>query len=166
VYIKNRLSHTLIKKTPFEALTGQQPDITNRRIFGSRIYAKKPGQRDAKLDHHTSNGIFVGYTATTKNIYYIDESSNNVKMATHALFDEAHFTVKHADAPLAAQVLQRLGYANFDNEYKNGHFIPDETIKIKRLSKRATTPTQSTSASIGLDIYHSGDEITLHPQEM
>ena len=87
-------------------------------------------------------------------------------MATHALFDEAHFTVKHADAPLAAQALQQLGYANFDNKYKDGHFIPDKTIKIKRLSKRATTPTQSTSASIGLDIYHSGDDITLHPQEM
>ena len=47
VYIKNRLPHILIKKTHFEALTGQQPEVTNLRVFGSRIYAKKPGQRDA-----------------------------------------------------------------------------------------------------------------------
>ena len=66
VFIKNRLPHRHIKITPFEAITGQQPDLTNLRTFGSRIYAKKPGKRPAKLDHHTSNGTFVGYTTTTK----------------------------------------------------------------------------------------------------
>ena len=138
VYIKNRLPHTLLNKTPFEALTGSKPDVTNLRIFGSRLFAKKPGERPAKLDHHTSNGIFVGYTATTKNVYYIDDLTNNVKMGTHALFDEAHFTVNSNHAPLAAQALQRLGYSNFDNEYKDGVFLPDATLQVKRLSHKAT----------------------------
>ena len=82
-------------------------------------------------------------------------------MGTHALFDEAHFTVQSSNAPLAAQALQRLGYANFDNEFKDGSFIPDATIKINFSAK---PPTQSTSQSIGLDIYHSGKDITIHPQ--
>ena len=51
------------------------------------------GKRPTKLDHHISNGTFVGYTATTKNMYYIDDATNTVKNGTHALFDEAHFTV-------------------------------------------------------------------------
>ena len=82
-----------------------------------------------KLDNHTSNGIFFGYTATTKNIYYIDEAFNNMKIGTHSLFDETYFTVDTIKTPLAAQALQRLGCANFDNKYKHGTFIPDTTIQ-------------------------------------
>ena len=166
VYIKNRFPHSYIKTTPFEALTGQQLDLINLRIFGSRLFVKKPGKRNAKLDHHTSIGIFMGYTATTKNVYYIDDTTNNVKMDIHALFDGAHFTVQSTTASLAAQALQRLGYANFDNEYKDGKFVPDHTLKIKRLINRATIPTQSTSQSTGLDIYHSGNTIVLSLDEM
>ena len=47
------------------------------------------------------------------------------------LFDEAHITADSNNAPLAAQALQQLRYANFDNEYKDGKFTPDATIKIK-----------------------------------
>ena len=79
VYIKNRIPHAFIKKTPYEALTGIKPNITNLRTFGCRVFVRKPGDKPAKLDHHTSNGIFVGYTATTKNVYYIDDASLNVK---------------------------------------------------------------------------------------
>ena len=108
------------------------------------------------MDHHTSNGTFVGYTDTTKNVYYIDDETNTVKNDTHALFDESHFTVDSKNAPIAAQTLQRLGYANFDREFKDGVFIPDITLQIKKLSHNATTPTQSTSQSVGLDLYYSG----------
>ena len=110
VFIENRLPHTFINKTPFETPTGTKSDITNLRIFSSRIYAKNTGHRSAKLDHRTSNGIFLGYMATTKNVYYIDDAAQNVKTSTHALFDEAHFTVNVNKSPLAAQALQRLGY--------------------------------------------------------
>ena len=68
---------------------------------------EKPGKRPAKLDHHTSNGTFLGYTATTKNVYYIDDDTNNVKNGTHALFDDAHFIIESKFAPIAAQALQR-----------------------------------------------------------
>ena len=35
VYINNRLPHTILNMTPYQALTGQQPNLTNLRIFGS-----------------------------------------------------------------------------------------------------------------------------------
>ena len=68
IYIKNRPPHIGIKKTPFQALTGKKPDISNPRTFGSWLYAKKPGQRHAKLDNRSSNGILIHDTATTKNV--------------------------------------------------------------------------------------------------
>ena len=45
-------------------------------------------------------------------------------------------------------------------------FIPDATLNIKRLSNKATIPTQSTSSSIGLDLYHSGESVTIQPNQM
>ena len=161
VYIKNRLLHSSIKTTPFKASTGQQPNITNLRNFVSRIYVKKPRKRDVKLDNHTSNGIFLGYTATTKNVYYKDKESSNAKMGTHVIFDEAHFAVPASKILIAAQILQQLGYANFNNEYKDGKFISGGTLKVKLLSKTVIAPAQSTPDSIGRDIYYSGPPITI-----
>ena len=50
--------------------------IQQTRIFASRLYTKKPGQRNAKLDNHTSKYILLGYTSTNKNVYYIDDITN------------------------------------------------------------------------------------------
>jgi hypothetical protein len=89
VYIKNRLPHQSVKKSPYEAFTGIQPDLSRLKIFGTRIYAKKPGKRSFKLDHHTATGYYLGTTASTKNILYIDKILECIKNATHVIFDEA-----------------------------------------------------------------------------
>ena len=64
VYIKNRIPHTALNMTPFQAFTGKKPNLSDLRIFGSRVYARKPGKAKAKLDHHTSKGVFLTVTAT------------------------------------------------------------------------------------------------------
>ena len=92
--------------TPYEVLIGSQTNITNLRIFGCRVFVRKPNIKKAKLDYNTSNGIFIGYTATTKNIYYIDDATSIVKIGTHVVFDETHFTAPRGKQPLAAQSLQ------------------------------------------------------------
>lgn len=69
-----------------------------------------------------------------KNVYYINNSSNNVKMGTHALFDEPHFTVESKNVPLVAHALPQLGYNNFDNRYKNSNFMSASTHSVKHLS--------------------------------
>ena len=69
--------------------------------------------------------------------YYIDDDSNVIKNGT---LDEVHFTVESKFAPIDVQALQQLGYANFDNEFRDGIFIPDATIKVKRLSQDAKIP--------------------------
>ena len=93
VYIKNRLYHHSIKSTPYQQMTGNQPDLTELRIFGCRIFAKLTGKRRTKLDHHTAKGFFLGYTASNKIMRYIDEKTGVIKTATHAIFDEACMTL-------------------------------------------------------------------------
>jgi len=59
VYIRNRCLNRRIGKTPYEAMTGRKPDVSNMRVFGSRCFAYK--QEKKKLDTRCTEGIFVGY---------------------------------------------------------------------------------------------------------
>ena len=153
-YVKYRLPHSFIKMAPYQVLTDPQLKLKNLRTFVSRIYVRNPGKIDAKLDHHISNNVFVGYTVTNNNVYYIDDATNNLKIGTHTLFDGAQFIFNIRNALNTAQTLQYLGYVNFDNKFKGDKSIADNALKIQRLTIKA--PSESTSQSIVLDLYHSG----------
>lgn len=160
VHVKNRLPHTSISSTPYQKLTGKKPNLSKLRIFGSRVCARIPGaSKFPKLDHKNTNGIFLGYTATDKNIYFEDDTTQKVLISTHALFDEAHLSVTNTTAPLGSQALQRTGYSPEDDR--------DETkpIQFKLLSSNATTPSISTRHSIGIDLHSaSNNPIIIAPK--
>ena len=164
VYIRNRLPHHSTGTTPYESLTGMQPDLSGLRIFGSRLYARKPGKRTAKLDTNTYKGYFIGFTATDKNIIYIDEDTGRIKTGTHVIFDEAHMSVPAANAPLAAQTLQRLGYYSKEDWVKES-FAADEQDKflVQHLTTNAITPTRGTKDSIGYDLHLNADQNIIIP---
>ena len=162
VYVKNRLPHKSISCTPFQKLTGKKPDVSKLRIFGSRVCARIPGaSKFPKLDQKNTNGIFLGYTATDKNIYFEDDTTQKVLISTHALFDEAHLSVANNSAPLGSQALQRTGYSPEDDR--------DETkpIQFKLLTSNATSPSISTKESIGIDLHSaSNDPIVIEPNSI
>jgi deoxyuridine 5'-triphosphate nucleotidohydrolase len=163
-YIRNRLPHNSIKKSPYESFTGNKPDLSGLRIFGSRVYAKKPGKRHAKLDDHTYKGFFVGFTATDKNVRYIDENTGRIKISTHVIFDEAHFSQPANKAPLAAQTLQRLGYYAKEDWIEPIDAQKSTEFNIQLLTKTAKTPTRGSADAIGYDLYFDNTHpITIQP---
>lgn len=108
VHLKNRLWHSAIDCTPYQAWTGKVPDISHLRVFGSLISPRRNGPRPAKLDKHTYDGIFLGYTSTYKNIVYIDTNSGRVKHCqAPSSFDESHFSSERR--PPGPQFLFNLG---------------------------------------------------------
>jgi dUTP pyrophosphatase len=163
VYIKNCILHRSLKTTPYEKFTGTKPDLSNLKIFGSKIYARKPGCRKFKLDNNTANGIFLGYTATDKNVIYIDSITGKVKIATHVIFDKAHMTVPASKSPIAAQTLQRLGYYAKEDWITEQQTVNDNSnLLVQKLSDTATMPKQATNNSIGYDMYaNSKDKIII-----
>jgi hypothetical protein len=88
IRLYNLFPHGDCKVSPFEIINGRKPDVSRLRIFGCRVYIRPPGRRVSKLDHHVIKGIFLGYTATLKQIYYLEDSTGKVKVASHARFDE------------------------------------------------------------------------------
>ena len=107
VYLKNRLWHSALTLTPFEAWTGDPPDLSHLRVFGSLLTARIPGARPAKLDRQTYDGIFLGYTSSPSTVTYIDVHSGRVKTGGNFIFDEAHYTSTHR--PPGPQFLFDLG---------------------------------------------------------
>ena len=59
MYLHNRLVHTVIPKTPFEAYFGAKPDLLCLKLFGSRVCVKLSGSCHSELDCHDFKGIFL-----------------------------------------------------------------------------------------------------------
>ena len=58
-YIRNRCFNSRLAKTPYEALIGKQPNLSNMHVFGCTCYAFV--QNAKKLDARSQKGIFIGY---------------------------------------------------------------------------------------------------------
>jgi len=165
VYVKNRLPHRALGITPYQAYTGRKPDIRHLRIFGSPVVSRLPGRRPAKLDSHTSGGIFLGFTSTSKNIYYRDSETKRVKIATHVTFDEAGYTIPDSQLTPIQRTLQRCGHAQDQHcTTSTPEEIPSSTnvLQVQLLTPQATLPTRGTPDSAGLDLY-SATQVDLPP---
>ncbi|XP_068211921.1 uncharacterized protein [Palaemon carinicauda] len=76
-YIRNRCFSDHLKQTPFFALTGIMPDLSNMRVFGSDCYVYNRDKK--KLDDRCSKGIFVGYDkGSPAYLVYFPETDNVV----------------------------------------------------------------------------------------
>jgi dUTP pyrophosphatase len=168
VYLKNRLPHRSIPTTPYQEYTGRRPDAKYLRIFGCPIITKLSGKRPAKLDSHTATGIFLGYTATDKNVYYQDTILKKIKVTTHVIFDEAGFTVPKLQLTPIQEALQHAGQeqmcpaqpVDVTECHKLARDQDDNNyIAVKRLSPLAKLPVQGTPQSAGLDLFSAVDII-------
>ena len=45
-YLKNRMYHIAIRKTPYKMMTGEKPNLSNIKIFGCKMCAKKNQQKE------------------------------------------------------------------------------------------------------------------------
>jgi hypothetical protein len=107
----NLVPHGDRAASPFEMIRGKQPDLSKLRIFGCNVYIRPPGRRASKLEPHANQGRFLGYTSTLKQIYYLENTTNKIKVAAHARFDEGmSSTPLDALPPFAVQLRRALGH--------------------------------------------------------
>ena len=75
-HIKNRTYNSIINKTPYEALTGNKPNISYIRILGSLAYILDPKEvRNktslGKFSNKANKGILIGFRSSKNFIIYI-----------------------------------------------------------------------------------------------
>ena len=163
VFIKNRLphSHHQFLLSPFEAYTGRRPDLSNLKVFGAALRIRKPGRRKTKLSNHTYVGRFLEFVGTDKNVKYYDVRSERVKIATHVVFDEAHFS--SSDKPSGAVALYNAGMAIETKNNDSAKF--DLPVNYVKLSDKAKIPSRATEGSVGSDL-HSAETKVIPPHTL
>ena len=66
-YVRNHTPTTALKrKMPYEAFHGKKPDVGALHIFGSRCHVCIPKEKRGKLNAHSVDGIFCGFTPKSK----------------------------------------------------------------------------------------------------
>lgn len=66
-HIRNRVPLARLNgKTPFEAWTGEKPDVSHLHIFGSRAYMHIDETQRKKLENKSKEMVFVGYALGQK----------------------------------------------------------------------------------------------------
>ena len=173
VYVKNRLPHSShqMRKSPYEAYSGIKPNLSLLRVWGCRVIVKDPQLRKAKLDSNTSRGIFLRYTATDKNIVFLDVDTNMEKIASHVVFDEANYSIG-SNTP-GSKILKELGTKDTqlstsktanDTQLSTSKTAKDtqlstsktenyNTIKVKKLHENAKIPIRANATAAGMDLF-------------
>ena len=88
-HIKNRSFHKSVKgMTPYKAWFGQNPNVSNFRIFGTKAWARIPFEKRKALQPKSKECLMVGYSEETKG-YKLFETSTCKKFVERSVkFEE------------------------------------------------------------------------------
>jgi hypothetical protein len=91
----NRLYlHHLLKKTSYELLTGNKPNVSYFRVFGSKCYILVKKGRHSKFAPKAVEEFLLGYDSNTKAYRVFNKSSGLVEVSSDILFDETNGSPK------------------------------------------------------------------------
>jgi hypothetical protein len=83
--------HRLLKKTSYELLTGNKPNVSYFRVFGSKCYILVKKGRHSKFAPKAVEGFFLlGYDSNTKAYRVFNKSSGLVEVSSDVVFDETN----------------------------------------------------------------------------
>ena len=90
-YILNRaLIRPIHKKTPYELWHGWKPNISYFHVFGCKFFVHNNGKDNLeKFYAKADEGIFLGYSTTSKAYKIFNRRSLIVEESIHVVFDES-----------------------------------------------------------------------------
>jgi hypothetical protein len=87
----NRLYlHRLLKKTSYELLTGNKPNVSYFCVFGSKCYILVKKGRSSKFAPKAVEGFLLGYDSNTKAYRVFNKSSGLFEVSSDVVFDETN----------------------------------------------------------------------------
>jgi len=88
VYVRNRSPHAGRDVTPWEAFTGEKPDVSGFRVWGSKAYALLPDKQQRGMNPKTMEGNMVGYGAGGVGYRVMNPTNNTVVLRRDVAIDE------------------------------------------------------------------------------
>ncbi len=92
VFIRNTCFNPRLGKTPYEALIGKQPNLSNMHVFGSTCCAFI--QNAKKLEARSQKGIFIGYDNGSPAYLVFYPETNKVQKVRRVKFIDNFQAVK------------------------------------------------------------------------
>ena len=87
-HIQNKAFHKSLKgMTPYKAWFGQNPNVSNFRIFGTRAWARIPYEKRKGLQPKSKECIMVGYGEETKGYKLFETSTCNTFVERSVKFE-------------------------------------------------------------------------------
>ncbi|KAI4351285.1 hypothetical protein L6164_005661 [Bauhinia variegata] len=88
-YILDRcLIRSILKKTPYELWKGRKPNVSYFLAFGCICYLYNNGKNIlGKFDAKSDEGIFLGYSLTSKAYRVYNKRTKSVEESMHVIFD-------------------------------------------------------------------------------
>jgi hypothetical protein len=132
--------HRLLKKTPYELLTGNKPNVSYFRVFGSKFYVLLKRSKSSKFAPKVYEGFMLGYDSNSRAYCVFNKDSGCVETTCDEVFDETNGSqveqydlddVDNEEAPCDA--LRNMAI---------GDVRPQETNGDQPSSNEATPPTQ------------------------
>ena len=148
-YIRNRCFNDRLGKTPYEAMTGLRPNLSNMHVFGAVCYAYI--QNPKKLEPRSREGIFVGYDKNSPAyLVYFPESMKVEKVRCVKFFDSPEFedTGKNGQVEDEIDTIPRV---TPHNEQQN--IIDEEKPATPPVGNVARYPTRTRNKPTYLDEY-------------
>ena len=88
-YLRNRApTRALNGKTPYEAWTGNKPDVSHFREFGCNVWVLDETKNRSKLAPKSNKFIFVGFHDGSKSVRYYDAKTRTIKVSRNVAFNE------------------------------------------------------------------------------
>ena len=88
IYTKSKPDSSRRRKTPYEGLNGETPNVQHFKVFGCDAYAHVPKDERGKLDSKAQKYIFLGYGTTTKGYRLYDDKNCKMLYSRDVLFIE------------------------------------------------------------------------------
>jgi hypothetical protein len=82
--------HRLFKKTSYELLTGNKPNVSYFHVFRSKCYILVKRGRHSKFTPKAVEGFLLGYDSNTKAYRVFNKSSGLVEVSSGAVFDKTN----------------------------------------------------------------------------
>jgi hypothetical protein len=80
----------LLKKTSYELLTSNKPNVSYFCVFGSKCYILVKKGRNSKFAPKVVEGFLLGYDSNTKAYRVFNKSSGLVEVSSDVVFDETN----------------------------------------------------------------------------
>jgi hypothetical protein len=88
--IKHLYLHKLLKKTPYELLTGNKPNVSYFTIFGSKYYVLQKWSKYSKFSPKVYEGFLLGYDSNSHTYRVFNKNSYCVETTCDTVFDETN----------------------------------------------------------------------------